>query len=362
MFTSRIFNRVFAQGEPTVFIISSPFQLLCAYNAIKSFGIIQYKIVFVLFPNVIRNEQMFIMAKDMNIRYELIYTDSFNFEDFFQRRGIFSVQKGYYKRAFLGSYFRPDFRMIASLYLSNGLIAFMDDGTSTLSLFRDGYFSSDHPKPSSFLPKIKWYKNIWLKEYKLDYKIRKQLALETNKITNCFYTIYDNVKTYKFRIYLNSLSHILDINEIQACNNIIIVGSFIRRDAEWNELSETSYMHILSSKLKKVRDLFPSEQILYIPHGSDTNEDIQSICHSTSIQYMRIDIAIEYWFIQNHCKPQAIYGFGSTALLNIKRMFPDISVTDWFIDKPDSNPYYNFYKMIADYYSKNDIVIERTIF
>ena len=37
----------FEKGEPSLFIIGSPFQLLCAYEAIHTFNIYDYKIVVV---------------------------------------------------------------------------------------------------------------------------------------------------------------------------------------------------------------------------------------------------------------------------------------------------------------------------
>jgi len=352
---------VYAKYEPTVFVVSSPFQLICARNAINVFCIKDYKFVFVLFPNVVRNEQLFAMAEEMHILYELVYTDAISQIDFFNSKGFFSQKKGNYRRAFLGSYFRSDFPMIASLYMTDGYMAFLDDGTSTLSLFIDGYFSSDNPKPSSLLPKIKWYKNVWYKEKKLFFKISNKVAESRNHVTNCFFTIYDDVKTRKFQTYPNKLSKISDVYTFTQSNIVFIIGPFIKRESQWNGIEEAAFLKLLSYKLMNVSKSYPEHEIIYIPHGSDTSAEIQAICESNGIQYKRINAAIEYWFIQNLYKPYAIYGFGSTALLNLKRMFPDVPITDWFIDKPHKNPYYSFYKMIADYYGNNEIVIEKII-
>lgn len=361
MIKQRKYKYIYARNIPTVFVVSSPFQLLCAKNAILSFGINDFHFVFVLFPQVKRNEQMFAMAEDMQLQYDLVYTNEIEYNAFFDSVGLFSEKRGNYKRAFLGSFFRPDFRMVASLYIENGEIAFLDDGTSTLSLFEDGYFSSDHPKPSDLFHKIKWYKNVWIREKKLDYKIKKQLLKKQDVISNGFFTIYDDVATNKFLVYPNRLSLLSEKYEYKSSNQVFIVGPFIQREAEWNGLEEGTLLNILTNKLKEVRTKFNGLEIIYIPHGSDISCDIVDICNSLSIKYQKLDAAIEYWFLQKLCKPYSIYGFGSTALLNLKKMFPDVQTTDWFIDKPQDNPYYSFYSEIAEYYDKNGIVIDKIL-
>jgi hypothetical protein len=49
----------FEKGEPSLFIIGSPFQLLCAYEAIHTFNIYDYKIIVVYNESDSRKNQIF---------------------------------------------------------------------------------------------------------------------------------------------------------------------------------------------------------------------------------------------------------------------------------------------------------------
>ena len=57
-------------------------------------------------------------------------------------------------------------------------------------------------------------------------------------------------------------------------------------------------------------------------------------------------------------QPKYIYGFNSTALLNLKRIFSAAQVSNWFIEKEYDNSYYKFFNEVRKYYEQNGIETE----
>lgn len=112
-------------------------------------------------------------------------------------------------------------------------------------------------------------------------------------------------------------------------------------------------------KLSEVKQLYPDTKIWYIPHGRDENCNIPVFCSQLGIEYLRIDETLEYYVLKRGYHPLAIYGFFSTAILTLKRMFPNSEATTWNINKKDNNSFYKLNTQIGKYYSNNGIYLDR---
>ena len=53
--------------------------------------------------------------------------------------------------------------------------------------------------------------------------------------------------------------------------------------------------------------------------------------------------------------PMAIYGYTSSALYNLKKIFPHTRVINVLMDGDENNIFYRRYLMTSDYYMKNGI-------
>ena len=61
------YNLAFSKGISTAFVVETPFQLLCAIEAINEFQIEHYLVVVPYFENSFRWSQLESMLKELNI-------------------------------------------------------------------------------------------------------------------------------------------------------------------------------------------------------------------------------------------------------------------------------------------------------
>ena len=183
-------NRAFAKGVSTAFIIESPFQLLCAWEAIEEFEIKDYKIVLVMDSNNIRNKQTIAMLKDKKMAYDEYYWNDESFKDI-------RPQNVRYDRIMIGDYDDLCLMQVCEYYASkHAEVVFMDDGLSSIMLLKGLPYQH-----TPFLAKIR-------KLLKGDIAIERarkkmfehweEIGIENNYT---MYTLYDNIKSRKFKIY-----------------------------------------------------------------------------------------------------------------------------------------------------------------
>ena len=64
---------------------------------------------------------------------------------------------------------------------------------------------------------------------------------------------------------------------------------------------------------------------------------------------------IEMELLTHKYNPLAILGFTSSALYNLKKIFPETRVVNVLYERDDSNMAYQEYKMLSDYYLNNGV-------
>ena len=350
----------FAKGTPSCFFVMSPFQLFCALEAIQEFEVKDYKVVLVLLQNdefAHRNEQMRRMVKQLNIAYdEYDYVQVIN-DDFQNKQGsFFGVEPHKYERLFIGDYHAMAILKLCAVYAApKAKVLYVDDGNAAISLFQG--LPRDN-RPHGWWKQLKWYKNTYLaqqRERENLYARSKQIGITC---TNSFFTIYSDLPSKKFILYPNTLQHAEKLfrkenNKPIFC--VLIVGSALKAYAWQNRIGETELEAITWKQLSDVRQQHPDENILYIPHGRYTNTTIPQFCKILNINYQRIDETIECYLLINSIKPEHVYGYNSTALLNLKRFFPAAHVVNWFLEKGYDNSFYNFFCSVRKYYEQNQI-------
>ena len=70
----------FQQSTPSIFVVTSPFQALCAFNAIKAFEITDYRFYLALIEDI-RNEQLFTLFQQQGIAYEVVNIENLTRSD-----------------------------------------------------------------------------------------------------------------------------------------------------------------------------------------------------------------------------------------------------------------------------------------
>lgn len=333
----------FAKHTPSLFLVSSPFQILCAREAIIEFEINDYLFIFVTSEQSPRFNQMCSTAALFNYNYEVINRHH-KINDILWSERTNNVK---FKRVFVGDYLAYSMRTLTTLFSERGAtIVYLDDGTSVIPVLKN-ICNTGPLWFRTWCTQIRRRKGFW----KISL-VQKCLGIHDD---GCLFTMYQDIPTIGFSIYPNTFKHLLDNYILSPSDKkILIVGPVFSQSSEELGIKEDALVSIFEDLLLSIKEKNIYCEITYIPHGRDTNKEIHKICNCHNVTYKKISYPIELYFIYEKYIPNQIYGLNSTALLNFKKMLPSLSVVNLFVNNSQA-PRYDFYKDVADYYENNGI-------
>lgn len=323
--------------QSTLFYVSSPFQILCALEAIHYYNISQYHF-FLGITGDIRDKQMIILLNQLNISYTLFPLDkitnklriSIILDSFFKK----SNRK--YNQVFIGNYYVLDFYIHSFQFLNKkSNIIYLDDGTNTINILKGEI------------------------ETNIKFKIFKTIisfCVFLKGINRCkfYFTIFSDIKTKHFKCFENKFSFLEKNKQQNPPSDIFFIGTNVKGYCSELNISINDFLNKLEAIFNNLTQNAKKEKIIYIPHGRDSNGSIRKLCIRYGIEYRRLDVAIEYYMFKENKNPKSVYGFTSTALFNLKKMYNDTFVCN--ICLKGNNPYYNrVYKTITEYYTQHGI-------
>lgn len=322
----------FNNTTPSLFVIVSPFQAICLVGAICNLGLSDYKVIVI---QTDRFSQVKNVLEKYNILFEIRYVGKFRWRMRWYRLTSLIRRHNKYKRMFLG-----DFRSITLLYFglqyaSDGAdIVYLDDGNATIPLFDDKRTTPPLGSDTKYAEMVCRLRRISFMKY--------------------FYSIYENLPNPKYEIMHNSLS-ILNTSRNDDQNKMVyIIGTNTKLYCESNNVSEDTIISVLSSTIDNIRQLYRESEIVYIPHGKDNSLALFQFCKSNSIEYKKLSVPVELFFT-DECQPNAIYGFLSSALYNLKQMYPNTDVYNIYLP-PKAGDSLARKKSISEYYKKCGII------
>lgn len=280
-------------NKKTLFLLGSPFQCLCAFQAIRYYNIKNYTI-FIPDTKGIENTEVLLQKKRES--FTKINNNNMN--------GILSMlikPHPKFETIFIGNYYDDSYLLIASLFSSrSSKICYLDDGTATMKLF------SDTPLhfPTSISQKI------------LKGVARMIFFAKRCSIYN-YFTMFE-VKSNKYNIV--KFDFILDNNALPTKPQGVYVIGNNSSDMEFKTLTYDDYYLGLFEYLKLN---YPNEIIYYCPHRRDhNNADHKQKYSGKGVEWFDTEISVEYDFTENNIYPVAIYGLNSTALFTLKKIYP----------------------------------------
>lgn len=332
----------FEHKLPSVFSIETPFQAICAIATIRQLNITDY-IMIVYFPrNEVRNVQLRAILEKYGIRYKAVKP----FNRFTCQYSKWSALRSHhtrYRRLFIG-----DIRDMRLYYTS---LKYVDDGTKVVYL-DDGNITISYLKDIITEP-LKTDNQVFLNELEL------KRGIETNKN---FLTIYDHIDNPKYKIGILDLSLIISQQQkAERTEGVYIVGTNIDRYCKPLEIEEEKYIEKLEELIVSLRKDFPEEKVVFVPHGRDKSEYAQRICDKHGVSFEPSEMTVELKLIRQQIAPKAVYGFTSSALFNIKKIFPQTKVVNVLYEDNKKNPFFEEYMMYSEYYLKNgiELIIEK---
>ena len=318
-------------GQPTIFCLSgSPFQALCMIEAIHAFEIDDYFVLLCLSENELpRLTQLVSLLNKYHIAYEI---DSVNFLiTKTERLKALLPKRNKYKVAFIGDCNNELLIFKAFRYVSDGgTLIYLDDGIATIQFFH-GMFQLSR--------KLRPYYEVMSKIRRIDFD-------------RFFYTVYEGLKDNRHIPIINKF-HFLALKQMSksAIKGIYIIGTCIKDYCDFECIPIERFTETLRTLMHDLRTQHPEEPVVYVPHGRETMmEELKQMCHDEDVELRYSEITVEIMLLKEKERPKAVYGYTSSALYNIKRIFPETEVFN--ITFTGNAPKTNGKEITSQYYEK----------
>jgi|GEM_PF-3603772 len=316
--------------EDAAMIVSSPFQALCAIEAINLFKI--KRPVFYVQGSGIGNDMTRDFLKEQGYKIVII-------EETYKAINVI-LKYGHHKKyqyIFVGDYFSAGDFLLSTLWTKFAAdIIYLDDGNSTLSILP--------PVCRKRLNNGSIIKRLYYRVFLL-YK-------DIKHVHRTFFSFYDlENEAFPYPVINNSFLELRHGFQCVEPSDIYIIGTNTS-SIGWSSDAYEEYLKIIKLYAAKK---YPNSIIYYCPHRRDQNAyDIE--CAHQGIEIYRTKISVEVDFVSSGIYPKVIFGFGSTAMLTIKKIFPNTIVVDFIFHC--SNPdLVAEYRPIEKVYHENGIKV-----
>lgn len=266
-------------------IVETPLQLLCGYEAQgHEEGAAD---IYIRLSGRGRNDQQLLsMVEEMFPIFETVDAPlrSLRIRSWAVFKMAIKLYRGRYERVYLGSYFSGFQRSVAKLYLQAETI-FLDDGMATLLAQEKIAAMGDKVAPKVFsffdldpLPG----QGVVKHEFE---RLRKIPVRETGKA---------------------------DLDRAA-----VFVGQPL---VERGYVSKNTYLSAIRYAKKEARDRW----LYYIPHRHEDGTIASMVNAIAGCSTIELDSCLEWYFLRNSAEPSAIFGFSSTALVTMPKLFPKV--------------------------------------
>ena len=330
-------NKSFVEGVPSLFLVTSPLQALCAIEAIARFKITDYKFLLVLVDNEKRNDQVIYVCRKYNVEYTVVPA-SISTRDWFK---VIMLTDRYYNRAFIGNIRQLSHIYYAVRYLKfHSNVVCMDDGNDTIFLLNNGNISDQISKKG-----------------KIRFSMLKICSYFLGISYGCdLFTIYGDIYNKKYHTLLNDFSYVSHgLNPNKKQEGVFFIGTNYDRYCSEENYPLDIVKNGLRTALMEIKSKYYGQKIYYIPHGLDTADFPQKICDELEIEVIRPKSTVELMIINNETIPVAIYGFTSTALYNLFLLYPMMEVYNIKFRVSHMNSFIEQVDIVSKYYKEHGI-------
>ncbi len=298
----------FAKHTPSVFVVCSPFQVLCAVEALNEFEIEDYLVIAVFYEGDSRNNQLKKCLDFFKLRYKIIYSHYSKWKHRFTVFKSFFPRWCKFKRGFVGDSRFADLLLCCTRYLSNNSdVIYLDDGAASIIEFNS--FGRQWKTP-------------------VDKRVSQICKFRSIRYGNFYFSKFDNYSRNDLFVVKNHMNFFKNYKKDKSkTEGITFIGTnpemYIKNYADINlELFFCKF----ESLLKSIREKYPNEKVSFFAHPRDTNEMTRKICKNFDVIYTKADIAAEIDLLLSPTMPKCLYGFNSTVLCNMKEYFPQMNI------------------------------------
>lgn len=307
--------------EAAIFV-SSPFQALCALEAIKEFKV--RRPVFFIQGHEVSHE----MTRNYLAKNGFTYINVVETESAFEAVKIHHRHQKF-QFLFVGDYFSGSHFLLSMLWSKiNATIVYLDDGNSTLSLLpTTGRKRLDS---GTFSKKIFYQILVLYKDLK--------------GIRRIFFSLYNLTdRGFPYPIITNNLS-ILRTDDIASRKYGIYIIGTNSSQIGWAREKYVDKLRIIRDYARK----YSNDPIYYCPHRRD-ERNYQKELQKLGCLLYETDVSVEVDFVSNKLYPFMVFGFGSTAMLTLKMLYPK-TVFYNFVFHSQNQQEESEYRIIEDEY------------
>lgn len=317
----------------SAFVITSPYQAICCVEAINQFNIIEYEVFVMIYEGLnMRLNQIKDILTHYVIHFKVIYCNKYSYLKYLITPLYLTPS---FKRVFIGDFYSTLFVFWGICRIKKyGCLIYMDDGNSTISIFND---KLEHYRMRGVLYQVFCYYSKFL------------CRIKNIEFRRHFYTTYVDIFNKKYNLYPNKLSHLCNKSMQIIKKQCVFLGTSPTSFCKVNTITIDQYHSALYACLK---DLSRRFELTYIPHGQDKDNDVFSFCNKENIKYLRISGCIENYLLSSNTIMGHAFGFTSSALYTIKKMFPSVRVVNVRLTTSKPNAEYDD---ITSYYERNEI-------
>lgn len=163
------------------------------------------------------------------------------------------------------------------------------------------------------------------------------------------YTIYD-IPNNNYVIRLNKLDIFIKQKDSCAQNGIYVIGTNFSMYCQEGFVSKDVCKQQMEKLFCSLTRDNKDTAIYYIPHGRDVETFPKELCGKYNVIYHPVDISVELYMKDLEQIPLEIYGYTSSALVNLKMMFPSTRIIDMVFDVVTRSRKGDEIKLISDYY------------
>jgi len=282
-----------------VALISSPFQLVCFHEYVKSQQLTDYNL-YIYFEGERARVQLTTLCELYSINnYKII-----KFRKVFQYLVFLKMANKYRQinHLIIGNLFTDSFLFFVNKTKYKKLIV-LDDGINSYEII-NCVENNKRITPQSNLKKI----------------ITKTLKLDIYYPVNFnLFTIFDIKATKKINVLKNTFSNIYSkVNNDYLVDSAYIIGQpFV----ELNLLNKKEYNFLI----EKTRENISEKNISYIPSRKETKVNLDFLEKTHNFKILVIDLPLEIFFLINS-KPSLIIGFTSTALITLNKIILNLKL------------------------------------
>lgn len=312
-----VFNHLSEDVLPSLVLVASPYQLLCAIEYLSDRQLLESAhVLFEVAENSNAEQQMYHLLNKFNL-FHYKRLSIANSGTLAQRIASYAHQINvfitYRFNAILIGDVRHQWMQDTLCSLEAEHYIMVDDGAAVLSIYQHILSKQDCTLPVNLFPDSA----VSRQQEAVQIKRELGLQLKTRKLGTFSLFNLPSPHFFKQHQFSNVLKVLRESKELSKKKEVHFIGTHF---VELKLLSESEYYFYL----KRTRDLIPDHiDLVYFPHrGEDFKLKIPLLA-ALNIQFKELPCPYEMFLMQNFMVPSQLIGFYTTCLFNVKAIFSD---------------------------------------